>query len=432
MKPETLDLLQASIGAYLGETMRRAFGATWFCDGDYDGWRLDFTFVYLTFNPIGMAREALTLGDRRRMARAPRGRRWRARDPRAAPRVARRRSTKTSTTRRRRASTSSRSPWTRSAPRCRTTETATSRSAPTTTAGSESRRRYGASAVVRGLGSRHRDGDRRVVRVSEEGPPREAVATAKERRQRRSSRPVRARRQERRRATRNGSRRSRSRGRAPPAAEDGGVGERRRDVRGGGGPERRQLSGLDEHLRRQLGERGLGEGRVRGRSRHGRSCDVGSTVDAHRVEREPPLVAHRHSAWSGTSSTPQAAVDSGAFARSRKARQRSTPPSPASGTRASSKVDRRRAVRDLDSMRAISEPPRPLAPIDDAREHQRLHVHPAFAEQRAQRARRGHAVLVACPGGAESARSDRSAREARCPRGERSRCSRARCARARG
>jgi hypothetical protein len=61
-KPEAVDLLQASIGAYLGETLRRAFGATWFCEGDYDGWRLDFTFVYLTLNPIGMAREALMLG----------------------------------------------------------------------------------------------------------------------------------------------------------------------------------------------------------------------------------------------------------------------------------------------------------------------------------------------------------------------------------
>ena len=61
-KPEAIDLLQASIGAYLGETLRRAFGATWFCDGDYDGWRLDFTYVYLTLNPIGMAREALMLG----------------------------------------------------------------------------------------------------------------------------------------------------------------------------------------------------------------------------------------------------------------------------------------------------------------------------------------------------------------------------------
>jgi hypothetical protein len=60
LKPEALDLLQASIGAYLGEVMRRAFGGEWFCDGEHDGWRLDMTYVYLTFNPIGMAREALT------------------------------------------------------------------------------------------------------------------------------------------------------------------------------------------------------------------------------------------------------------------------------------------------------------------------------------------------------------------------------------
>jgi hypothetical protein len=60
-KPETLDLLAGSIGAHLGEVMRRAFGAHWFAEGDQDGWRLDFKYVYLTFNPIGMAREALTL-----------------------------------------------------------------------------------------------------------------------------------------------------------------------------------------------------------------------------------------------------------------------------------------------------------------------------------------------------------------------------------
>lgn len=60
-KPETLDLLAATVGGYLGEVMRRAFGAEWFCDGEHDGWRLDMTYVYLTFNPIGMAREALTL-----------------------------------------------------------------------------------------------------------------------------------------------------------------------------------------------------------------------------------------------------------------------------------------------------------------------------------------------------------------------------------
>ncbi len=62
VKPEALDLLQATIGTYLGEVMRRSFGGEWFCEGEHDGWRLDFTYVYLTFNPIGMAREALMLG----------------------------------------------------------------------------------------------------------------------------------------------------------------------------------------------------------------------------------------------------------------------------------------------------------------------------------------------------------------------------------
>src|SRR6476646_9107317 len=57
-KPDTLELLVASIGAYLGEVMRRAFGGTWFAVGDYDGWRLDMRRVFLTFNPLGMAREA--------------------------------------------------------------------------------------------------------------------------------------------------------------------------------------------------------------------------------------------------------------------------------------------------------------------------------------------------------------------------------------
>jgi hypothetical protein len=61
VKPEVIDLVQSSIGAYFGEVLRRAFGATWFCEGDHDGWRLDFSFVYLSLNPIGMMREALAL-----------------------------------------------------------------------------------------------------------------------------------------------------------------------------------------------------------------------------------------------------------------------------------------------------------------------------------------------------------------------------------
>jgi hypothetical protein len=61
VRPEAGELLTASVGAYLGEVMRRVFGATWFAVGDHDGWRLDMKHVYLTFNPLGMAREALLL-----------------------------------------------------------------------------------------------------------------------------------------------------------------------------------------------------------------------------------------------------------------------------------------------------------------------------------------------------------------------------------
>lgn len=62
-KPESLPLLQATIGAYFGEVVRSEFEASWFADGDHDGWRLDLVNVFLTFNPLGMAREALLLED---------------------------------------------------------------------------------------------------------------------------------------------------------------------------------------------------------------------------------------------------------------------------------------------------------------------------------------------------------------------------------
>lgn len=61
VKPETLALVQGAVGAYLGEVMRHAFRGAWFAEGDVEGWRLDMTHVFLTFNPIGMAREALLL-----------------------------------------------------------------------------------------------------------------------------------------------------------------------------------------------------------------------------------------------------------------------------------------------------------------------------------------------------------------------------------
>jgi hypothetical protein len=60
-KPQSLDLLQATIGAYVGEVLRRAHHGLWRCEGEYDGWRIYMTRVYLAFNPIGMAREALLL-----------------------------------------------------------------------------------------------------------------------------------------------------------------------------------------------------------------------------------------------------------------------------------------------------------------------------------------------------------------------------------
>lgn len=61
IKPDAIDLLQSVIGAYLGEVIRRAHFGIWQADGEQDSWRVLMTRVYLTFNPIGMAREALTL-----------------------------------------------------------------------------------------------------------------------------------------------------------------------------------------------------------------------------------------------------------------------------------------------------------------------------------------------------------------------------------
>ncbi len=58
-RPEALALVAATVGAYLGEVMRRSFGAFWFADGEYSAWRLYFTHVYLACNPLGMVLEAL-------------------------------------------------------------------------------------------------------------------------------------------------------------------------------------------------------------------------------------------------------------------------------------------------------------------------------------------------------------------------------------
>jgi hypothetical protein len=60
-RPESIELVAPALGAYFGEVARQAFGAEWFAEGAHDAWRLYFSNVYLAFNPIGMAREALTM-----------------------------------------------------------------------------------------------------------------------------------------------------------------------------------------------------------------------------------------------------------------------------------------------------------------------------------------------------------------------------------
>jgi hypothetical protein len=60
-RPEAAELVQSTAGAYLGEVIRRQFGARWFAEGDQDGWRLHLSTVYCAFNPLGMVREALLL-----------------------------------------------------------------------------------------------------------------------------------------------------------------------------------------------------------------------------------------------------------------------------------------------------------------------------------------------------------------------------------
>jgi hypothetical protein len=63
VRPEGLALVEAAVGAYFGEVVRGAFDASWFAVGDQADWRIRMKNVYLTFNPLGMAREALTQDD---------------------------------------------------------------------------------------------------------------------------------------------------------------------------------------------------------------------------------------------------------------------------------------------------------------------------------------------------------------------------------
>ncbi len=62
-RPELVPLVEGAAGAYLGEVVRRAFGARWILPREHSDWRLGMSTVYCAFNPLGMAREALMLGD---------------------------------------------------------------------------------------------------------------------------------------------------------------------------------------------------------------------------------------------------------------------------------------------------------------------------------------------------------------------------------
>jgi hypothetical protein len=62
-RPELVQLVQGAAGAYLGEVVRRTFGARWKTEGEHPDWRLLMSHVYCAFNPIGLAREALLLGE---------------------------------------------------------------------------------------------------------------------------------------------------------------------------------------------------------------------------------------------------------------------------------------------------------------------------------------------------------------------------------
>ncbi len=60
-KDEVMELVTRAAGAYFGEVIRRTFGqARWHVEpADPSAWRLEFERVFLFFNPLGVAREAI-------------------------------------------------------------------------------------------------------------------------------------------------------------------------------------------------------------------------------------------------------------------------------------------------------------------------------------------------------------------------------------
>ncbi len=60
---KVVSLVGPCAGAYFGEVVRRALGdLRWHCPEDYEGWRIEAADVFLCFNPIGVALEAMHRG----------------------------------------------------------------------------------------------------------------------------------------------------------------------------------------------------------------------------------------------------------------------------------------------------------------------------------------------------------------------------------
>lgn len=63
-RPEIAQLLSSAIGAYFGELVRRRVHGYWLLSNpDVHNWRICARFVFLSFNPIGVAYEAVAQGD---------------------------------------------------------------------------------------------------------------------------------------------------------------------------------------------------------------------------------------------------------------------------------------------------------------------------------------------------------------------------------
>jgi hypothetical protein len=59
-RAEIMSLVAPAAGAYFGEVVRQQLGAKrWHIEDEHEGFRLEFEHIFLTFNPIGAALEAI-------------------------------------------------------------------------------------------------------------------------------------------------------------------------------------------------------------------------------------------------------------------------------------------------------------------------------------------------------------------------------------